>query len=80
MLPYITAYALELHWWPYLFFGFAIALALISIFSRWPNSIFYHMLIGILVIESAILLLSQIAFALPSIQMWSNVPDLNYPK
>jgi uncharacterized BrkB/YihY/UPF0761 family membrane protein len=78
--PIWTQLTLEFYWWPYLFIGFAITLMLISIFSSWPNRAFYHILICTLFTECFILLSSQIGLALPLIRMWSNVPDLQYPK
>jgi hypothetical protein len=66
-LPDSTLFLLNFHWWPYLFVGFALALALISIRSHWSSGCFYHFIFGSLVIECFILFLSQIIFVLPLI-------------
>ena len=66
-IPGITELALTLSWWPYLFAGFAILLALISIASQWPSNRFYHFFIMSLVLECFILIMGQIIFALPII-------------
>jgi hypothetical protein len=64
-LPNLTMLVIEYHWWPYLFVGFAIILAVVSALSRWPSSVFYHFIIAGLIIEGAVLCASQIAFILP---------------
>jgi hypothetical protein len=64
-LPKITEIALSFYWWPYLFVGFAILLALVSVSSRLPSSLFYHFFIMLLVLECFILLMEQFIFALP---------------
>jgi hypothetical protein len=64
-LPDSTLFMLHCHWWPYLFFGFAFVLALVSRGSHWSNGFFYHFVFGFLVIECIILFISQFLFALP---------------
>jgi hypothetical protein len=60
---------LKLHWWPYLFVGFALILALISMRSRLSDGVFSLFIFGTFVIESFILFVSQIIFALPLTQV-----------
>jgi hypothetical protein len=67
LLPKVTLIALSLHWWPYLFVGVAILLALISISSRWQSSVFFHFIITFLVLECFVLFVAQVIFALPLI-------------
>jgi hypothetical protein len=68
-LPKLTEVALSLYWWPYLFVGFALLLALVSIGSRWPSSHFYHFFIMLLVLECFILFMGQLIFALPVVSV-----------
>jgi hypothetical protein len=68
-LPEITEFALRFDWWPYLFVGFAVVLALVSMGSRWPSAQFYHFIIMFLVIECFILFMSQLVFALPLVSV-----------
>ena len=65
LLPKITVFTLSFHWWPYLFAGVAVLLALTSMGFQWLNSHFYHFIIMLLVVESFILLMEQLIFALP---------------
>jgi hypothetical protein len=67
--PEVTVFALRFDWWPYLFAGFAVVLALVSMGSPWLSSRFYHFIIILLVVECFILFMSQIVFALPLISM-----------
>jgi hypothetical protein len=66
-LPGCTLFLLQCHWWPYLFFGFAFVLALVSMRSHRSSGFFYHIIIGVLVVECFILFMSQIIFVLPLI-------------
>jgi hypothetical protein len=68
-LPEVTLFALRFDWWPYLFVGFAVVLALVSMRSSWLSSQFYHFIIMLLVVECFILFMSQIVFALPLISI-----------
>jgi hypothetical protein len=62
-----TQQYLHFWWWPYLFVGIAFILALISIFSCRPSSVFYHCIIIMMIVECFILFAAQIAFVLPLI-------------
>ena len=64
-LPKITLVALSFDWWPYLFVGFMILLAFVSVSSKWPSGKFSHFIVPLLVLECFILFLAQIIFALP---------------
>jgi hypothetical protein len=66
-LPGCTLFMLHCYWWPYLFSGFAIVLALVSVRSYWSSGFFYHFIFGGLVVECFILFMSQIIFVLPLI-------------
>jgi len=63
-IPGLTLYAIAYYWWPYLFIIFTSVLALISIFSKWSSSVFYHFIIVCLIIEGSILFVSQVAIIL----------------
>ena len=62
-----TQRCLHFWWWPYLFAGIAILLALISIYSRRPTQVFYHLIITMLIVEGFILFSAQMALVLPLI-------------
>ena len=68
-----TQFSLRYYWWPYLFAGVAIILALISMRSRLASSVFYQIVIGLLIIEVFILFLAQITFVLPLISTQSQL-------
>ena len=65
-LPGVTLLALSSHfyWWPYLFVGLAILLALVSVFSRWPSSSFYPIIIIVLILECFLLYVGPLILAL----------------
>ena len=47
-IPNCTLFMLQVYWWPYIFVGFTLLLALISIRSRWPSNFFYHLFLAAL--------------------------------
>jgi hypothetical protein len=69
LVPNVTLFTLNFHWWPYLFAGVAVLLALFSMGSKWLSSHFYHFIIMLLVVECFILLMEQLIFALPLTQI-----------
>jgi len=65
LLPKVTLVALSLHWWPYVFVGVAVFLAMVSVGSKWPSGVFLQFLVILLIGEGFILFMAQIVFVLP---------------
>jgi hypothetical protein len=72
-LPEATLLAIESYCWPCVFAGLMFVLALVSFRSQWPDVVFFHFMIWLLVTECFILFAQQIFFVLPLIELLSNL-------